>query len=486
MTPLEFDRGQLADLRSRHRAVLLHNVREFMVTPSDELYGADGNTWGYLWDTMFAVMAIAADDAPLASYLFRNYLTSQHPNGMLPHMTMWSSGKPEGWLVTNALWAGRRGRGRDLDGRTFRTSSITQPPLMAVAAAKITDSLRDEAARNEFSRSVTFALIRHHNWLYRERELDDDGLVATVHPHETGRDDAPSHVELLHAIPWPRLEKALLAPYMQRAYEYLRTDIDRGRIDLAERSTTDTTLRSAYLATFDLRSTRRTMLRHGQARVPHSHPYLHFDPGFNAILDTANRELARLAERAGVQLPGQLVDAMARTRRGLQRLWSPSEQAFRGIDVHDRVTLRAGHEIGDVLPVYSDNITPAQVAAIGELLADPSRFGGSQLPSVSRSSPAYNPDQFWLGPAWPPTTELTTRGLYRQLERPDIAPTTVSAIRAAADNLIDSALRAALRDDDLPEYRNSRTGAPRGARQFSWTAALTINLLDLSTRSGSR
>ena len=92
MTLLDFDRGQLDELRARHRTVLQHNVRGFMVTPSDELYGADGNTWGYLWDTMFAVTAVAADDALLAGYLLRNYLTSQHPNGMVPHMAMWSSG----------------------------------------------------------------------------------------------------------------------------------------------------------------------------------------------------------------------------------------------------------------------------------------------------------------------------------------------------------------------------------------------------------
>ena len=34
-------------------------------------------------------------------------------------------------------------------------------------------------------------------------------------------------------------------------------------------------------------------------------------------------------------------------------------------------------------------------------------------------------------------------------------------------------------DDALPEYRNRLTGEPKGARQFSWTAAVTINTLNL-------
>jgi hypothetical protein len=475
---VDFDRSQLKRLRPRHRAVLKHNVREFMVTPSDELYGADGNTWGYLWDTMFAVMAIASDNPPLAGFLLQNYLKSQHANGMIPHMVMWSSGFPQGWLVTNAVWQGYRHKGFDISGHAFSSSAITQPPLMAVAAGKIVDSLADDSERAAFSRSLISRLIAHHTWLYRERELNDDGLVVTVHPHETGRDDAPSHVRLLRAIPWSLREKVLLSPILQRAYERSRTDVDQGRIELGERSTTDTTLRSAYVAMFDLPAARRAMRRSGAVRIPLSHPYLHFDPGFNAILDRANSELIRLAEVAEATMPPKLLEAITRTASGLQGFWSPADQCFRGIDAHGRVAFSAGQEIGDILPIYSDHITGPQVHAILDLLIDPKQFGGAHLPSVNRSSPDYNPDRFWTGPAWPPTTELTIRGL---LEKVDVTPASSQAVRDTALHLLHSALLAAA-DGELPEYRNSLTGEARGARQFTWTAALTINLLDLLDR----
>src|ERR1700750_2687629 len=133
----------MPSLRERDRALLAHNVRDFMVTPSDDLYGADGNSWGYLWDTMFTVMAIASDDPPQASYLRRNYLAAQHPNGMVPHMVMWSSGFPKGTIVTDVVWQGYRSRRRDLDRRPVKTSPITQPPLLAVAAGRILDALDD-------------------------------------------------------------------------------------------------------------------------------------------------------------------------------------------------------------------------------------------------------------------------------------------------------------------------------------------------------
>jgi hypothetical protein len=477
-TMVDLDPARLATLRNRDRAVLRHNVRRFMVTPSDELYGADGNTWGYLWDTMFAVMAIAIDDVELADHLFTNYLAGQHPTGMVPHMVMWSSGFPKGMLVADLLWAGYRARARDVDGRPVHTSSITQPPLLAVAAGRILDALPDEPARVAFSRRVGPALMAYHSWLYCERELNDDGLVVTVHPHETGRDDAPSHAALLRAIRLSAPERLLLSPAVQRFGERNRTDLDHGRKDISERSSTDTMARAAELATFRLRILHRRMKRSGRARVPRSHPYLHLDPGFNAILDRANGELARIAAAGAIELAPRLAEAMARTAAGLQLLWDPVARGFRGLDAHGAVSFAAGREIGDLLPIYSDHITDEQTRAIIELLDDEGRFGGAYLPTVDRSSPDYRPNQFWNGPEWPPTTNLVLDGLYRK------AVAGHPAARAAALRLGHAALDSAMSDDTLPEYRNSRTGEPRGAHQFSWTAALTINALDLLGRNG--
>jgi hypothetical protein len=473
--------ADLGEFRSRHQAVLMHNVRDFMVTPSDELYGADGNNWGYLWDTMFAVMAIAADDAPLAGHLLQNYLTSQHRDGMVPHMTMWSSSRPQGWLVTNTVWHAYRTKGRDLHGHRFLSSPITQPPLMAQAARTVADRLPDDASRHAFAQEVVPRLIAHHEWLYRERELTGDGLVVTVHPHETGRDDAPSHVDLLHGIRWSLREKVLLSPIMQATYQRCRTDIDPGRIDIDERSATDTMLRAAYLAMFDIPRTRRTMRRYHLRRYPFSHPYLHFDPGFNAIFDDANDELIRLAEIAEIELRPELLDAMTRTQSGQQRFWDSTQHGFRGIDGHGVVTFRAGQEIGDLLPLYSSHITPEQADAVVDLLNDHDKFGGPNLPTVNRSSPHYSPDQFWRGPAWPPTTDLILRGLQKRVTRGGgcAADPVAARVRDTAARLGNSVLRTALTDEDLPEYRDSRTGAPKGARQFSWTAALTTNVLEL-------
>jgi len=53
-------------------------------------------------------------------------------------------------------------------------------------------------------------------------------------------------------------------------------------------------------------------------------------------------------------------------------------------------------------------------AALAQL-ADPARFGASYGPAnVARSHPAYDPDTYWRGPAWPPLNYLFQQAFRRQ------------------------------------------------------------------------
>lgn len=452
--------NQLTNLQEEAVAVLQHNVRGSFITPSDELYGANGNNWAYLWDTAFSVMAIADYDPPLAQKLFNTYLAAQHDNGMVPHMVMWSSGFPQGWLATNVNWHGFRNKRRDLEDRPVKTSTITQPPMLAVAAGVIIDNLRNADERQAFARLTYPKLAAYHSWLYKEREINSDGLVATVHPHETGRDDAPSHKALLEAIPLSPRDRLWMSAPVKTIFERSRMD---GSKDLAERSDTHTVMRAAALAMFhtppQLRSSQRLSL---------THQYQHIDPGFNAILDRANDELKRLAAEACMAVSSELLSAMERTTQGIQQLWSPADHAFRGIDALGRVVLPAGQEIGDILPLYSNHLTHEQVDALTGSLADTQRFGGPHLPSVSRESPHYDADRFWQGADWPQIRLLMMDGLRRR-------PT--DRMHQLAQGLADSAIARSLRTRSLPEYHDSMTGEPKGAARFSWGAALILGAL---------
>ena len=69
----------------------------------------------------------------------------------------------------------------------------------------------------------------------------------------------------------------------------------------------------------------------------------------------------------------------------------------------------------------------------------------------------------WRGPAWFNMTWLIIRGL-RTHGRRDQADVLSANLRRLALN------------HGFPEYVDPFTGAPHGARRFSWTAALALDL----------
>ncbi|NQX29455.1 hypothetical protein HQQ81_19080 [Microbacteriaceae bacterium VKM Ac-2854] len=71
--------------------------------------------------------------------------------------------------------------------------------------------------------------------------------------------------------------------------------------------------------------------------------------------------------------------------------------------------------------------------------------------------------RYWRGPSWFNTAWLIAQGL-------------LAAGRTADATALSAQTTAAAADGDYPEYVDPHTGAPKGTRRFSWTAALTLDL----------
>jgi glycogen debranching enzyme len=298
------------------------------------------------------------------------------------------------------------------------TSGITQPPVLATAVR----ALHEAAPDPEFLVEVVPALERWHRWLHAERRVDR--LVAIVHPWEAA-DNSPRFDEALQ-----RLAVDRSAP--QRT--------DRRELAGDERPTNADYRR--YLALVEWLRAREYRPSLDDAA------FVYLDLTFNAILAVAEEDLAVLWNELG--------DDGARAATAASDL----RQALAGRS--------DGYEtIDSLLPLYAGAVDARRL--YDEALWSPERFGPSAdapwaVTSTSKSSPAFDPRRYWRGPVWVNVNWFLVRGLER------------SGLVAEAEVLRRMTLDLVERSG-FAEYYDPRTGEPLGSRSFSWSAALTLDLL---------
>ena len=295
------------------------------------------------------------------------------------------------------------------------TSGITQPPVLATAVRALHDAAPDRGFLDE----VVPALERWHVWLHAERVLDD-GLVAIFHPWEAA-DNSPRFDEALHAVPDDGPE-----PPRRGAADERPTDADYRRyLTLVER-----------------------LRGHGYRPRIEEAPFVYADLTFNAVLAVAEEDLAALWRELGED--GARADAAAaRVRAAL-------------------LGRTDGYETVDsLLPLYAGAADARRL--YDEALWSPERFGPSAdapwaVTTTSKASAAFDPRRYWRGPVWINVNWFLVRGLER------------SGLAAEAEELRQMTLELVDRSG-FAEYYDPRSGAPLGSRSFSWSAALTLDLL---------
>jgi hypothetical protein len=171
-------------------------------------------------------------------------------------------------------------------------------------------------------------------------------------------------------------------------------------------------------------------------------------------------------DRAAGADPGPALHRAERLTAALTgRLWDAGRALFTARDLHDDrpVPVRGVSGLLPlVVPGLPRHLTDALLAtACGEHF----RLGEVHMvPSYDLTGPEFDADRYWRGPSWFNTGWLVHRGL-----------------RAAGAHEQAGRLRAGMLADafgsGFAEYVHPRTGAARGIRDFSWTAALTLDLL---------
>jgi hypothetical protein len=429
-------------LRQQAEEVLKRNDRKLWTVPAADLYP---HQW--LWDSCFISIGLRHMDIDRAKTELRSLLRGQWSNGMLPniifrsderrHIDLWRS-----WVSPYAP-------------DDVATSGITQPPMLAEAIYQVGQKMKT-ADRRTWYKEMLPALIRYHEWLYSDRDPHKQGLVLLLHPYECGLDNTPPWISELrkHSLPlWIRLLEKL---HLDLFVNWFRRDTKH--VPPGQRMSNIEAL--AYWSA--LRRLRRKAYN-SEALLPRA-LFAVEDLNFNAILIRANSRLKEIAKVAGHELPSELQEAIDRGETALEQLWDEAAgQYFSRSFVGHKLIEESS--IATLLPLYAGTLTHERVARLVDLLKRQRMFSASwPVPSVPVNSPYFNPYKYWQGPSWVNTNWLIINGLKNYGYDAEAAVLKERTLKMVAKS-------------GMYEYFNPQNAKGAGAADFSWTAALTIDLL---------
>jgi len=431
-------------LQEACQKVLQDNWHTTHTIPAEGLYP---HQW--LWDSCFNAIGWRHVDVNKAQQELRHLLKGQWSNGMLPHMIFSDTGSGS---RDRQIWQAWRSPHSPDD---IDTSGMTQPPMLAEAVVQIGKKL-SESERRSWYQDMYPSLLAHHEWLYRERDPHNEGLVSLIHPWESGLDNSPPWISQLHerARPWwittvEKLKLDKLFLLVRRDTKHVPPGQRLNNID-------------ALLYYSVLQRLRRKNWD-TEAILEHSH-FMIEDLAFNSILIRANQHISHIAETIGRQLPEELTQNFLRSKNALDKLWDGYyNQYFSRNFVNHKLIKEAS--IATLLPLYAGTISKDRATELVDMLHDKKLFDTDYpVPSVPLESSYYKELGYWQGPSWINTNWLIVDGLRRY------------GFDDEANTIVRQSIEMVEKHGSY-EYFSAKNGDPAGAKNFSWTAALIIDFL---------
>ncbi|MFI8527494.1 MGH1-like glycoside hydrolase domain-containing protein [Promicromonospora sukumoe] len=447
------------------------------------------------WDSAFVAIGTRHREPARARAELVTLLDAQWPDGRVPQI-VYDVRRDDDYAPGAGFWgAGQVGAGAGGAARAGTaatgaggraTSGLVQPPVHAWAAWLVHCADPVGSAREGFLAQVYPRLARWHEYLH-VRRAGDVGLPVAKHPWETGTDNSPLWDAALERVP-PRSRTPVRRPDLRHAgtgerpgsrdyrryYRLAETYRDAGCADdVPVGFAMVCPLFSTLLAVSEL------ALAHMAAGLPDGGG----GTGSGGHASTDARRMVAEHEAAAARVVTAMDERLWDDDLGLYvALDDTTGQTVRRATVNGLVPLLlAGGPAREGTDATASGGAAGTAAGVGTVLAagraerllatlaGPGFLGGGPyLPSTSREDPAFDPALYWRGPAWFNMSWLLLRAVV-PLGRDDLAARLRDHFAVAAP-------------EGFPEYTDPDTGADRGTRQFSWTAALTLDVL-LSTET---
>lgn len=138
------------------------------------------------WDAAFIALGNSYGKTDRAIQEIQFLFDAQWKNGMVPHIVFNNNEKTyfpaaDFYEITRSPNAPTH----------IGTSGMTQPPVHAISCYYIHVNSNDKAKTKSFLQNIILKLMNFHRYSLTDRDPKESGLVAILHPWESGEDGSP-------------------------------------------------------------------------------------------------------------------------------------------------------------------------------------------------------------------------------------------------------------------------------------------------------
>lgn len=411
--------------------VIRRNDRGTYTVPTHGLYPFQWN-----WDSALSAIGLAHFDEDRAWTEIETLFEHQWPDGMVPHIIFHEM--DEGYYPGPDVWS---------TGRPTPTSGITQPAVAGFAVRRIFERAKDKRAARARAAALLPRIHAWHTWFYRCRDPKGTGLVAVLHPWETGRDNSVDWDAAFERVPTDGVG------------QFTRRDTSHANPD--HRPTDAQYKRYIWLVQ------RFRGLDWDNSKLHDASPFQMVDPGFNAILIRSCADVAELADALGEpEIAQQSRDFAAKGIAAMESLWNQSLGQYTCYD-RKAGTLLDSPSIGGLLGAFCAIPAP-RAMAIADRIEALAKAAEYMVPSHDPADNDFDSLRYWRGPVWLIVNYMIADGLAA-------AGQTRTAGRIRRDSI------RLIEESGFAEYYDPHNAEPCGGGSFTWTAAMVIEILSTTS-----
>ncbi len=407
------------------KEVLKSNRRLGYTLPTNnKLYPAQWN-----WDSAFISLGYSYFNLEYAIEELEKLISGQWDDGMIPHIIFHDN--DESYFPNHKTWD---------CGNKIPSSGITQPPIIATIIKKIVD--QNKLNQSQFKRVETIIkkLKKYLDWFFNYRDINEIGLASIIHPWESGLDNSPIWDSALDKV---KIEENL---------KYERRDLNISR-------SSNRPLKKDYDGYITLLNQFKKE-KYNPIKIVKNSMFNVIDIGFNSILIRATKDLVEVSKKFNLDFT-DLKNKISKSEESLIKFYKDEEQSFFPYDFKNNNLIKI-----DAISNYFVLFANLQNEHINNKIINKLKQYNSQseyfFTTVNPKDKTFEERRYWRGPVWINSNWIIYQGLLDKDKH--------------FSNLIKNKTLRLLEDKKFHEYYNYKTGECLGANNFSWSAALYLDL----------